>query len=415
MKLLQKTTRIYLLFSAILLLVAGIVLYMLISSFIEEEVTEKLYVNKERITEQLVRNQPVTQLPPVIEVEELPSQEPEALITRDTTLYDPITGEPESFRELTSIETINGKTYRVTLRQVILEPHDYYDSVGLAVVAVMALLLIGLLLITRRVSRKLWEPFYGNLEILKRFSLQKDQPIALQSSQITEFQELNQAIEKLTENVRIDYHTLEEFSENESHEMQTPLAIIQTKLDEALQWPNLSGEQAHQIKAAYSSAQRLSKLNQTLSLLTKIENRQFTATENIALAAAIEQQLQHFEEFIQARNLSVEKRLEAGSVIRGNPLLIETLLSNLLSNAIKHNVKEGKITIVLEDRSLAISNTGKPLSVPPERLFGRFTKADPSSESLGLGLAIIKKICETIGWKASYTANDVWHVLRLSF
>ena len=415
MKLLKKTNRTYLFFSAILLLIAGCLLYAMMTTIIDDEITEKLFVNKERIVRQMEKGERVIQLPPVIEVEELLTPQEEQIIVKDTSLLDPVEDETELFREVTSIENINSKTYRITLRQVILEPHDYYNSIGLALAIVFALLLTGILLINWCVSKKLWSPFYQTLEKLKQFSLQDDKPVPLDDAGITEFKEMNHAIEHLTSKVRSDYHALKEFTENASHEIQTPLAVILAKLQELLQSAALSAEQAGQIQTAYASAQRLSKLNQTLLLLAKIENKQFPATEKISLTSAIQRQLELFADFIAAKHLNVKKKFHSETSLSANALLLDVLLSNLIGNAIRHNIMNGNITIELSANTLSISNTGKPLIIPPEKLFERFAKADPASESLGLGLAIVKKLCDSYGWKIRYTVSDGCHVIEIVF
>ncbi len=415
MNLLQKTNRNYLFFSAMLLLIAGTLLFMLITKNISNETNEKLFVNQERIKEQLERNEVVTHLPPVIEVVQLKIRENDSFVIKDTILYDPAEGEEELFREMTSVETINGITYRITMRQVMLEPHDFYHTIGFVLILVMVALLIGLLLINRIISRTLWKPFYQNLDMLKKFSLHENEKINLFPSGIMEFRELNEAIIKLTEKVRTDYQLLKEFTENASHEIQTPLAIVQVKLEMLLQSSGLNEDQLIQISSAYSSTQRLSKLNQTLLMLTKIGNHQFEEKENINLSETIEEQLKDLDDFIQAKNISVQKEIFSNPVVKANLQLVETLLSNLLGNAIRHNVTDGKIKIELKDNSLVISNTGKLNNHSTEKLFERFTKADSTSESLGLGLAIVKKICDINSWQITYTIQDTLHLLKINF
>lgn len=194
MKLLQRTNRIYLLFSALLLLIADLLLYYMMTSIMDEEDTEKLYLNKLRISRQLAEGKTVASIPPVLEIEELDGPQKEQQYTKTVTMFDPEEGEDELFREVTSIETIHGKTYRITVRQVILEPHDYIDSIGVALAIVLIMLLLGLLLINRLISRKLWKPFYNSLEILRKFSVQSDVPIEFPVSNISEFNELNEAL-----------------------------------------------------------------------------------------------------------------------------------------------------------------------------------------------------------------------------
>ena len=98
-----------------------------------------------------------------------------------------------------------------------------------------------------------------------------------------------------------------------------------------------------------------------------------------------------------------------------NTQLADILLSNILSNAIRHNISEGKIIIELKNNSLTISNTGNVLETSPEKLFDRFQKASASSESVGLGLSIVKQICDTYSFKVNYTHARGMHTIILLF
>ena len=415
MKLLVKTNRIYLLFTAILLLITGLLLFTLITSVIKTEATEKLTINKERIKRELIQGKHFENLPPVLEVEEIDMMPVQTKIVKDTMLYDPVEEDEELFHEVTSYELVKDKKYKITLRQVILEPHDYYNSIGFVLLCMMLILLLCLLLVNWRISTNLWKPFYYNLELIKQFKIQDNKPIVLQTSDIKEFSELNKAIENFSEKIITDYSALKEFSENASHEMQTPLAVIKSKLEIFLQAESLDEEQAKQIKSAYDSTVRLSKLNKALLLLTQIENRQFAKTENISLTQIIEKQLLLYEDFIAAKNLIIIKKFEHDIKVSTSPILLETLVSNIFNNAIKHNIDGGNLIINLKNQSFSVSNNGKPLLVSPEILFNRFSKADPSSQSLGLGLAICKKICDINDWEIKYTAHDDLHDIQVTF
>jgi signal transduction histidine kinase len=415
MKLLQRTSLSYLLFSGLLLLAAGFLIYALLTSFLGEEITEKLIINKDRIVEQIEAGNPPLQLPPIIETEVWTGPAQEGIQVKDTFLFDPLEEESEIFREVTSIESVAGQTWRITLRQVIPEPHDYWNSIGLALSLVMLILLGGLLLINWRISRSIWKPFYQNLAALKAFSLESQAPLALHASNIREFRELNTALETLSEKIRADYHALREFTENASHEMQTPLAVLHSQLESALQAPDLNEKQASRLNSALQAARRLARLNQSLLLLAKIENRQFRQTKTIALRTALKESLEQFHPLIEAKNIVLRQSIDTDLTLHTDPALLEMLLSNLLSNAVRHNHEGGNLDIYLGPDTLRIANTGPELQVSPESLFARFAKGDPSSPSHGLGLAIVQKICTTCGWTVSYTFENNLHILEIGF
>ena len=194
--------------------------------------------------------------------------------------------------------------------------------------------------------------------------------------------------------------------------MQTPLAIMQSKVELLLQSSKLTKDQINLLQSIYQSGQKLSKLNKTLLLLAKVENQQFSTKEDVSLKSLIEKQLEHYEDFILSKNIEVNTDLSDNN-IQTNTLLADTLISNLISNAIKHNIQNGNINITYFRDILIFSNSGNELKQDPEILFNRFKKASTLKDSLGLGLAIVKKICEANGWQISYSYQENVHQISV--
>jgi len=395
-------------------LFGGGVLYVLLMDTVREEIDEKLAVNKDRIVAHIHTSNQVTSIPPIIEVKQVDKKTILTGTAKDTFLFDPIEKDTELFRELTSNETVNGKVYQVTIRQAILEPHDYFNKIGAALLLVWILLLLSFFLINWRVSKSIWKSFHNNLLNLKRFKIGDSQPLRLENSNIKEFKELNETIKELADRVVKDYHVLKEFSENAAHEMQTPLSIIQTKLESTLQSSHITENMAKEIQSSLSAVHRLSKLNQTLLLLTKIENRQFSRVEPLNISKRVESILEEFAELIEAKNICLEKSLEPAKV-SSDPHLLDILITNLISNAIKHNTINGTIRVNIKPGSFTVSNTSEETITIPENMFNRFTKANQASSSLGLGLSIVKGICEIQEWDITYTVQGNWHIFVINF
>ncbi len=414
MKLLQKTSRAYLWIYPIVFIIAGFIFYFILSGLINEDLNEKLSANKTRIIKQLSRSQEMPSFPPLIQIEIIPFQPKHYEELKDTSIYDPNEGETESFRQLTSIETINGTTYRIIVRSTLLEVQDLLLALGLSSGVLLILLFALLFYVNRRIARQIWKPFYQDLEMMKFFSLEGDQELQFEKSNISEFQELNLVLEKLSAKARSDYQSLKKFTENASHEIQTPLAILQSKLDLMAQRAQSDPELARQLESAQGAIRRLSRLNQGLLLLTRIENHQFTGNRLLDMSNLIREELSEMEDFIQNKNIQLFRDLQPLK-INADPVLAGILVSNLLSNAIRHNIENGLIRIVTSEYKLIISNTGPGLGIEPEELFKRFTKADTSSESLGLGLSIVKKICDVYGWEINYTMDQDMHQIELNF
>jgi signal transduction histidine kinase len=262
----------------------------------------------------------------------------------------------------------------------------------------------------KKISERLWQPFYNTLERLRSFQLTQATPLLLVQSDIDEFAELNAAIGRLTEKARQDYRSLKRFTENASHEIQTPLSVIRAKLEILLQSEGLNGAQLADLHSTELAATRLSRLQQNLLLLVKIENEQFEAQEMIPLHQLVSSKLELLKDFIEAKKLLVNT--ECNQVkLQLNPFLAETLISNLIGNAVKHNLpKAGWIRVELNEATLSISNSAKSPEAPAIEFVERFRRSNSQSEGLGLGLAIVAEICELYQWQLSvHFENNTWY------
>ena len=415
MKLLRRTGRDHLRYTALVLAAAGVLLFVVLTRIIGQETDEKLLVNIARIEARLAQGEAVASLPPVMEVEPLDGVLPPVVVLKDTVLFDAVEDDEELFREANVVRTVNGQGYRITLRQVQLEPHDYLGSIGLAIAIAFALLLIVLVVIQRRTARRIWDPFYRDLEAMKQFSLKEQHGISLSTSGVDEFNDLNRVVSGLVEKVLADHRMLKEFSENAAHEMRTPVAVIQARLEDAAQDPGLSKEQAEAIGAAQTAVQRLSQLNSALLLLTRIDNLQFTERTPINASEVIDEVMEQLQGHIVERGIQATLHLDRSVVIEGEPTLFRILVLNLLKNAVGHNTTKGSVVVSLTGTILHIRNTGLPLSGDPQRMFDRFARASEEKGSVGLGLSIARRICAVHSWNIDYTTKENEHSVVVRF
>lgn len=415
MKLFEKTRKTHIVYSVIIFILSGSIVYFTLKNIVSEKQDEKLLWDKELIARKIKYEYPL----PIFDVEDFKSNPyiKDTLYFKDTLMYQVVNNieNYELYRQLTSIETLQGKTYRIITRSSIVRNQDFILGVTLAVGIIILIMIITVYFVNSIVMRKVWLPFYHNLETLKNFSVENNKPIQLKESDIDEFQELNNSLSKLTTKINSDFNNLKEFTENASHEMQTPLAIMQSKSELLLQSDNLDKSQVAQIRAIYQSVQRLSKLNKTLLLLSKIENRQFKELELIQVNQVIERHLEIFEDFIESKNLIVDMKSTLEVELETNPLLFDMIISNLISNAIKHNVEGGHIEILTTNLFVSVSNSGIPPKIESEALFERFKKESTASNSFGLGLAIVKKICDNNHWKITHSYVEDQHNISIYF
>ncbi len=426
MKLLSKTNRYYITAALIVFLIGTGVCYFLLTRIMNEEVNEQLHTKAAAIKSDLdvMETIPEHFISPgdgasiKLYCNCTPSSTPEYL--RDTTIYSADAKEDLTYRKYTFYYTPKRaekqvSTYLITIKKALFEEDDLLIAIGKAMFFLFALLLLVMFEVNRRISKKLWKPFYESISRVEEFTVSQGDVLIFSPSGIQEFDELNHVLYEMTRKISEDYHSLKDFSENASHEIQTPLAIIKTKLELLMQAEGLKEAQLKLISDAYESAGRLSKLNQALILLTRIGNKQFSETKIVKFDELIRARLTHFKELIDHKGLVLDLNLQGGPEKEMNPALADILLSNLLGNAIKHNHPGGNMTIRTNKDEISISNTGVSVAQDPTHFFERFRKGDASSDSLGLGLAIVKQICEESGIVASYSYQEGIHTLLLKF
>lgn len=318
------------------------------------------------------------------------------------------------FRELSSSAEIKGKPYVVTVRMSIVDSDKLIRAIGIVQSALIILLTTGLLLLNRSLSQKLWRPFYKTIQVLKAYQLDRNESIQLEKTDIVEFDDLNDTANHLIMSNRKIYMAQKEFIENASHELQTPLAIFQSKLDVLMQKSSLSESEAAIILELESTAQRMSRLNKNLLLLSKIDNEQFTGKEEFEIADILNDLQSELKPLADMEGISIISSVNFLR-IKANKALIEVLVANLFHNAIRHTTSQGKVFIDLNDKTFRISNTGSPLKMQADKMFDRFSKESSNSYSTGLGLAIVKKICDTCSYRLIYHYEKGYHVFSVTF
>jgi signal transduction histidine kinase len=320
----------------------------------------------------------------------------------------------EQFRRLTFGIQAGGQLYKTDVSKSLEGTDNLLQSILVISVSTILLILLVAAVINRVLLKKLWKPFYQSLAAVKKFRISRNQPLSLPETSIEEFTLLNQTLTSLTNNVRLEYLALKTFSENASHEFQTPIAIIRSKLDLLIQDEQLSQTQGEVLQTAYNAVEKLSRLNRSLLQLAKIENNQYHTVEMIDVKQKMEEKLQDFQELWQSHAITVQTELEY-STIKMNRELADVMLNNLLSNATNHNYSGGRMSISLNENHLQISNTSKEPALNGEKIFQRFYKPSPGSAHNGLGLSILKQIAEVSSFALRYAYINNEHVFSVNW
>ena len=334
---------------------------------------------------------------------------------RDTQLYFVDKNQGLPFQVLSVPYFWKGRPYILSTYVSSREISHLIIKVFVTEAIIWVLLLVTIVIVNKRAAQTLWSPFFSSIRQLKEYDISRNPTLDLPPQTGTrEFDQLNQVIGSLIGNVNQAYLQQKQFVENASHEMQTPLAIIRSKLELLINQPGLDEKKAVLLGDITEANDRLSQMNRTLLLLAKIENNQFpdVVLVNVSelLCGMLRNYQEHYESFPE-----LTSHIEDGIQVRANRSLVEILLSNLLKNAIEHNVKDGSLKITLQPSRFIIENTGLPPQVPTAQLFDRFRKGAYGSPSTGLGLALVRQICLLYGYTIHYKYEGGWHQVEVGF
>jgi signal transduction histidine kinase len=417
MRLINKLTIWYLAITTLVLLASGVIVFYRVQAEIENEVKQRLRRDIQHVAEMLEEGVPVESIKTKqIDIVELRMEEPlvQLHVTDSMGTFSwPMRAVDRKFTVGSSFK-VRGKHYYISAYNFIAEPDEILEGIiaSLGVTLVILLAFVGIT--SRQMSNRILSNFNKTLKIIQRFSLKQKHRMKLGATNTHEFKELNQFLEKMTNKALDDYHTLKEFSENASHELQTPVAIIRGKLELLLETP-IDEKQAALIEGIQNAVQKLSSINQSLILLTRLENQEYPVDNKINFTLLVENSLAAFRELIEMKSLVLTKSIRQEVYLALHPMLGDILFTNLLSNAIRHNHPNGTIHVTLTSSGLVVENTGDPPGVPTGELFKRFKKGKQNADSTGLGLAIAKQICDLNNFNVQYEYKNGLHVLGITF
>ena len=400
MKLTTKTGLSFISSSAIFFLFGSVFMYYAVRVILAEDLSSRLYQMQNDFIENLNENNDINLL-----------KSKHVFINKTdknniTSFSDTVLIEYDQYvlyRKIRFYHSFNHSNYKIEILQSQAQTDLLiWRIVILNVALAMSFFLIIFFLNHLSVKRGL-RIFYKTVRKLENYNIGKPELIFFENSEIDELNKLTDVFKKMTHKISNDYKEQKEYTENVSHEIQTPLAIISAKADELLQSENLKKTELEQLEIIMNTTTRLAKINQALILLTKIDNRFYTNEESIPLLKLINEKLNFFKDLLSEKKVKVKLDIDSTYTLLMNSYLADTLFLNLIKNAIMHNVVNGEIIIKLDSSTLSIINTGQKLNITGD-IFKRFIRSD-NKDSLGIGLSIVKKICGYYLIPISYTFN----------
>jgi len=331
-------------------------------------------------------------------------------IYNDTAIYIEELDETQLHREKILVVYAKEKYFLVTMLVNIDDFTKLKQDVAKRVNPSFLLLAFVIVLFSIFMSGYLLKPFHRILEKMNNYQVGKEIDISDVKTSTLEFKKMQILFRHMTVRIEGDYRKLKEYTENMAHEIQTPLAIIRNKTERLIADENVMNEHKDSIKVIYDETNHLSKLGTTLNLLTKIENGEYTNTVNLKTYNVILKHIESVKELVELKSFQVEVQLNKDHEFLIDPFLFDIILKNILRNAIRYASNKGPIKLETDNKSLRITNFGEALDVSNNKIFERFYTSSNSGQSLGLGLALVKRICDLNHLQINYSYTEGQHL-----
>ncbi|MDD3044110.1 MAG: HAMP domain-containing sensor histidine kinase [Candidatus Delongbacteria bacterium] len=383
----------------IIVSVAG---YFILQFIILDDARENLTQNEALIINQIIKTGEIPNIHPIVEITRINNKTVKESSFKEINM--PYEGEEETFLEYSNQVKIKDSFYQITLRETTFEKDNLVILLAMSFIVLLTASFGISFFVSKKMNKTIWVDFESNLEEIENFSLSGESSLSFIQTDIEEFDRLNTVINKLTKKLKSDFVSLKEFTESASHEIQTPLAVVLLNLEEVLQ-QDLNKDTFEKVIASINAIKRLSNLNKSLILMTKIENNQFKADNLVSISDLFKHKIDEYSTLFESKKLNTEINIDQDFGLRINEQIADILINNLLSNAIKHNFEGGKIQIYINKNEFRICNTGEDHFLTNDNIFNRFVKGNPGS--YGLGLSIVKKICESQNLNIQYEKKEL--------
>jgi heavy metal sensor kinase len=220
-----------------------------------------------------------------------------------------------------------------------------------------------------------------------------------------------QVLNRMMDRLEASFRQATRFSADASHELKTPLAVMQGELENALQAAVPGSPEQQLFSNLLEETQRLKTITRSLLLLAQADAGQLKlALEPLDLSAELEGMIEDARVLAAELRLSLEVQIQPQVRVDADRALLRTAIFNLITNAIKYNATDGKVRLDLEAAgnqvAFRICNTGPGIPLDEQRrIFDRFYRVGrasrPGVDGIGLGLSLAREIVRTHGGEVS--------------
>lgn len=332
------------------------------------------------------------------------------------TYYMEYDDDDEPYRVLETCFTDQfGGHRKLVIRTSTVEEDDLIYDLSIALIVLYFFLVLSILFVNGFLLNKAWKPFYAILEKLRNYQFGEKRDDRKQAYSIREFGQLDEEIDEMIRRNEQVFNQQKKFIENASHELQTPLAIMINKIDLSVQDGKVEDHHMHLLMDLKANLTRMSGLNKSLLMLSRIDNNQFSTTEIVDFNVLIKEMIADYRDFTDHKRISIETVEHGNFSASFNSDLAHILISNLLKNAIKYNIPDGIIKVIIENDRIVMMNTGQKYPLDENQIFSRFYKQASDHNSTGLGLSIVHSIIRQYPvFSIEYRFEEEMHQLIIS-
>lgn len=313
----------------------------------------------------------------------------------------------------TVFEHNDGTWWKLTVMTPVYERNEVISTILVATLILLIVMMVVVIGVFTWVFVRHTQPLYRVLYYLDSYAIGKPQPLD-NDTNVTEFQQLNESVSACIQRIEEVYERERRFIGDASHELQTPLAVCQNRIELMMNDDTLTEQQMVELVKMQQTISELIRLNKTLLFLSKIENNQYIEQADVDVNAKVRYSMEMLSEVYDSKNITVHLYEKGKWVLCANDELMTSLVGNLLRNAYIHSQPHSTIDVYIKEGALSIANTGGGKALDTERLFDRFYRGDQGKRhSNGLGLSIVKAIGEASGLKIGYSYEQDKHIFTV--
>jgi signal transduction histidine kinase len=312
--------------------------------------------------------------------------------------YRIIEGEENEYRILQYHFTYENQGYQLEIGSSLSEVNDLTFIIRFFIIIVLVVILLVTFLADTVYIEYLLKPFYKIIDTKIR---RVNEPEGFDHTPINarsrDFRELDLVLNQMMDRITELFKKEKQFISNVSHELLTPIALLKNKFENLLQNDSLDDNAFDKIAGSLKTLDMLKKIINNLLLISRIENNQYEANENINFHEIVNDLQEDLQDRIDDREIAFSNQMEQDYTFTGNKTLIHILIYNLVTNAIKYNQPNGSIIVadgfLNNQYFISIADTGLGMNDSQiGKIFNRFARISSDQDGQGLGLAIAESI-----------------------